>query len=114
MIWKEMNQINQAQQKPQQLLELFKLNKEMGDPLYGALIVNSGTSMPSDGFFGAAKRFNLIEESIDEAGKTQFWQQEVQKVFASTVSGDLKQLVGSLTESQKRDLKTLLESQATH
>jgi len=96
------------------LEELFTINKEMGDPLYGSLVVNSTTDMPSGGYFAAAKLHGFLKENANAEENTLFWQQQVQKVYTSEVSVDLKKLFGNLTEIQKRDLKTLLDSPLSH
>jgi len=94
--------------------ELFTINKEMGDPLYGSLVVNNSKGIPGVGYFAAAKRHGFLKENTSGEEDNLFWQQQVQKVYASEVPVDLKKLFGNLTEIQKRDLKTLLDSPLSH
>ena len=83
----------------------------MGDPLYGSLVVNNSKGIPGVGYFAAAKRHGFLKENTSGEEDNLFWQQQVQKVYASEVPVDLKKLFGNLTEVQKKDLKTLLDSQ---
>ncbi len=94
------------------LEELFKLNCAQGEPLYGALVVNKESQMPSEGFFEAAIRYKLADSFPTEEDKKAFWSKQVDRVFASTVSDDLKDLLSGLSESQKRDLEILLRNKS--
>lgn len=91
------------------LEELFKMNLENRDPLYGSLVVNAGSGIPSAGFFGAAKRTGLLNEDASESEQKEFWERQKERTFASMASDDLRKLIAPLSDIQKAELFALLK-----
>lgn len=88
------------------LENLFTINIENKDPLYGALMVNKEIGIPSHGFFGAVKRANLVSDFNDENEKKKFWESEISKIYDS----NLDLLISNLSPSQKAELVKKLTS----
>jgi hypothetical protein len=89
------------------LEELFQMNIEEGDPLYGSLIVNKSTEMPSDGFFNAAVRCELATFTSEE-DKKKFWLEQMARVYAASASEGIKELYENLTDEQRREMAALI------
>lgn len=87
------------------LEELFKLNIERHDPLFGALIINKEDRIPSNGFFDAAKRHGLVEKFESEEAKKSFWQEQVDRVFGDS---KVKKLLAELNADEVSELRSIL------
>ena len=92
------------------LEELFQLNHKKGDPLYGSLVVNKSEQVPSEGFFNAAVRHGLHAEFSNNDERKSFWESEVNRSFAATVSSEIKDLFDGLSLVQRKELEVLIGS----
>lgn len=95
------------------LEELFKLNVELKEPLYGSLVVNKESGLPSKGFFDAAIRHKLQSKFDSEKVQEEYWNQEKERVFRSmTIEQDFKkieEIAPDLTDDQKIAILKILK-----
>ncbi len=95
------------------LEELFKINIDMKDPLYGAVIVNKESNLPSKGFFDAAIRHNLRDELNEKDDQASFWEEQKNKVFTMASNelamDKLNEVAPDLTEEQKKAIMKIFK-----